>query len=642
MRVLSHHFKEFLSALREGKRVVCQEDGSWHIESFVRNLFNRLFIADEKRIIGIGNALVAAMNRVEHIPVRFSDEDGIACEQSVDFDMYLQAADHVISMLRALDNKHASRVASSLARRQIGLLYRLEEVNGGFDPQAVDMTLLNKLKSMVIEWRSNNPVIDEVALSPQDLLRLQETSRYHSFVNLLLEDEHVREAFMVWIGRDAVDPVVFIQFPAVQERLTDSLLACRIGRMGGHQLKVQKIAGEKVVTLPFEGRDVNILDEEKTVTLRGNYAATVEEIFNSFAKKNSEVGNFEYFAHGVMNWNVHKWAWWDADAQEYRCIDLTRERWWEQLPLFEVLTTEQASRRYEVPLDGVKWSVSATAVRERPHLDFERTHAFFEVAIPFGEGRYAIFDMGKYAKLYPASTLDGLTMLADNMHATVSYPDDCSYSTHRQWAHQAFEMSPEDGVAIMEKIKNDMIKGMEHNFVYQIESDNCARWVHDVLESVVGQHRLPDMFRQHLLDTTPEGAAAPIFRALNLLPRWLATPIMANLHRLFGAHRGRWIVEHGQRVYKSLTRHEFWKTGIVYLPSRLVMLRKSGILKPLLLESTRLCAAAKNYAHTVVSAVARHLKMWVRKTVHLLNDTSEQRERRNDRRAHLEVIVSLE
>ena len=152
---------------------------------------------------------------------------------------------------------------------------------------------------------------------------------------MLLKSNALQEQFFEWALRDRNPVGIFVEYPAIQQKLTDNLLQTRIGRLGGQALNIKKVnlqgkenIKEKVVTLLFEGKPISILDENQEIIFKGNYRLTLREVFNIFHNKESEVGNLEFFHEGIVNWNTHRLGSWNADKGEYERIDLQQANWW--------------------------------------------------------------------------------------------------------------------------------------------------------------------------------------------------------------------------------------------------------------------------------------------------------------------------
>lgn len=460
----------------------------------------------------------------------------------------------------------------TLRQRILALAYRLEGVNGGLDKGKGSLKLFEQLRVALALWKQNQPIFQEKALTETDNEQLKLTANFHQFAELILKSSLLQDRFFNWIIRDQNEIPVFIQFPALVQKLMECNLTGRLSCLGKHHLKIVKEPiGEgiraKIVTLPFEGKDFDILNENRTVTFRGQLKMTIKEIFEVFKHKELKAGNLEFMLDGIINWNIHHLGFFDAEKNGFVQIDMENPEWWKQLPLFEVLTLKQAKLRYGEFLNGRNWSAAAAASRGSPTLSYEKTHAFLELAIPIGFQKYAVYDFGKLAYQYPGNLLELLDVFCKNVHATVAFPDDNVFFSHRQQAIHAFPISEEQGIKLMQLIKEDILEARRYNFIYQIESENCAKWVNKKLEAILGSDQVPNLYRMQLLDTEPESAVMTLFKVIKKLPTNWQVPVLSFLHLFLGAFRETTVEENGQMVKKSLAKHSFFKTGEVYLPA---------------------------------------------------------------------------
>lgn len=572
MNFINHDMKNFLEALRSGAPVCCTPKGEW----FTAGFFRRLVSSEEDRLITVAQGFVKSIDELESVPVRFD------MDQAVDYDSYVAAAEVILEKLNTFSSVAAFDASFNLLHRLISLRYRLEGVNGGFDTVAPDIDESVYLRRQVREWKEKQPLIARKELTEGDLKRIQETVSYSQFLLLLACDGDLRESFFIWTIRDKMSPAAFIQFPAMQEKITASSLAGRIGRVNGQMLQITKIvtsAGvEKIMTLPFEGRNVNILDDKLAYTFRGNFTLTVARIFEIFANKFARAGDIELLAEGVINWNYLKMGWYDADQNRYHVVDVKKPGWWKRLPVFEVISLETARERFGNHVNGKNWNIAAAASRGSATLDYENTHAYLDIAIPVGNGNYAIYDFGKIANEFPTNMKETLSMFALNVEASVAYPDESIYYSHREHAYYSFPMTPEQGMKCMESITEDILVARENNFLYQIESDNCAKWAQEKIAAGIGEENIPNLFQMHLLATEPVGPVAHLFKFLRKLPKELRTYVLTRLHIPLGAGRKTYINMGGKRIAKSLSKHEFFETGIVYLPAYLHRQQEMGLI----------------------------------------------------------------
>ncbi|CRX38055.1 hypothetical protein [Estrella lausannensis] len=570
-------FNALLDNVTEAWGKVWKNFPPWKENVFFKRLvagYSTLFLPSKKQIRSTIVSLERELALSEKEPLLFAETSSASVTESF-HDLLAQVKTWVQENDPSDEDMKRSFV--SLKRAAIGLTYRLKRRNS-----LVSLKLCNRLRVRVSEWKKLEKSIESQNLDPSDLMAIQTTSCYPLYVDLMLEEEELFNEWARFSIRDKVDPAVYIEFPKLAQRLIDCNLASRIGRLGS-KLKIEfkrRPDGllQKIVTMPFDGKAVNVLEDDTRVELASNFTLTVGEAFEIFRNKNVRVGDLEYLAEGVTNWNVHKWGRWNPLRQDYDLINISHPKWWLLLPTFEIISRREAEERYEVELKDGQWCAAATATSLTKTLDYENTHAFLELAIPMGDGNYNIVDFGKFATVFPSSFLEAMSMFCHNLHATISFPDENIFYLHRARAYQPFVMNEAQAERMMDLIRKDMVKGMELNFVYQIESDNCAKWVHDLLTQVMGHDQVPEMFKIHLLDTEPTSFVAHIFSMIKLLPVTWQTAVMTFFHLPMGASRTTWIFEKGKRVAKSLTQHEFWESGIVYLPALLLKLKEKGML----------------------------------------------------------------
>ncbi len=567
----------FIQAIRNRQTMVLEPTGQWSIESSWKDRLTRFVGVKECNILSLAKAFMVCLDHLEAVPVRFH-----AMAQSVDFHAYLLAGKAIKEALSTSSSVKAVQIKQQLQYRLIGLRYRLESVNGGLDPVTSDEDLVVSLMKAAGDWKKNQTVFLDPSLSEKDSEKLQHVCGYQVFAIHLLQDVSLQDRFFTCVLRDNNPVEPFVEYPGMQERIKACNLQSRIGRHGGKGLNIVKIPSsrmlEKHLTLPFEGTPISILDDERVVTFKGNYPLSIRQIFEIFRNKDYDIGNVEFMADGIINWNTYRMALWDDILKAYQPIDLNQAEWWKQLPCFELITEEEGLIRYGVELNGKDWIVAPTATRTSPNLDFENTHAFFEVAIPIGQHKYQVYHFGKFGIYMLATLYEQMAGFCETVPAVISYPDLNVFYTHRQTTCCPFILHAQSGIDLMEAIKQDILKGRQGNFVYQVESENCAKWTHEILVSIVGSERVPNLYKMPLLDTHPVGLVARIFRFVKTLPTKIQVRVLTSLHLLFGAWRGTWIHENGCDVWKSLLTHEFWETAEVYLPALLVEQKVNGTL----------------------------------------------------------------
>lgn len=585
MKKLSENLQHFIQALESDLTIVLNGDG-WREESTCLSWLRKCFHFEGGREISLAKEFLLHLDNLENSPIFFSNANNKACLQPIDYSSYLRAGKAIEKRLESLSSEKAKMVLYELRRRILALSYRLELSQGGQDKTVMfSESLLQALKERAVVWKRSQVSFERKSLTKQEEQQLRRVCSYPFFIALLFSHSAMEDSFFDWILRHGLSPEIYIEFPANQEKIAQSGLQARIGRVGPNLLKLEKRLSlvqedrwEKQVTLPIEGRQVNLLDENQILTFKGNYQLSLKEILDCFRNKFRFVGNLEFFSEGIINWNDHKLGYWDADKQDYEQINLSKEAWWNQLPHFETLTRTQVFEKYGLHLDGIHWLVAPYATRGSATLDFEQTHAFFEIAIPDSKGDYQIFNFGKFGTHFPTNFIENFEFLCEMMEATIAYPDENIFYSKRQHTLYPYALTSLQGQRLMDKIRADIQRARAGNFIYQIESENCAKWTYEILKEVLGPDQVPNFYRMSLLDTQPTGVVGKLFDMVRLLPRKFQGKTLTHLHFPFGAWKGKWIFEKGKKIWISLMSHEFWHSAEVYLPALLFEHPESEIL----------------------------------------------------------------
>lgn len=465
--------------------------------------------------------------------------------------------------------------------RLLALKYRVERISPLLTPNE---KTLDWLKKLATEWKEKNSLFWEKKLNPKEIKYLEITATYSDFTELLgIQD--FQDHFFNWIIRDRCPPKVFIEYPHLTGLINDHALNGRIGVVGGDKLKIQKVKKggyfQKIVTLLFEGRDIDILDFSKTIIFRGGLTLTIGEIFTLFRDKVKRFVDVEFFAQGITNWNAQHMGYFVPSKNKYEEISLSQREWWRQLPPIEILTLEEAKKRFGQQINGFNWWVSANAAREYLNLNFEKCHAYLEIAIPYKDGTYNIYDFGKFARFFPYGVVEDMAFFTVTTAATIAYPDENIYHTTRQQVGYGFELNHFQGLELMDEIKQDIIDARNGNLIFQVETENCAQWIQTHLEDILGFDNIPNLFRIKLLKSDAKGVPGFVFNLIRKLPARFHTNAIQAIHYPFGAWKGLYVVDRqGQKIFKALNKSQFWSDIVVYLPALLHKQFERGFVKP--------------------------------------------------------------
>ena len=407
-----------------------------------------------------------------------------------------------------------------LRDRIASISYRLNILKPGDE----SVEILTALKEEALAWKENKPQFDEKGLTSDELGKLKEVTTYIKYSERLIADKELRETFFDWIlGKgNTVRPIV--EFPATVKKINNCLLGGRIGFHGGTALKVEEEKG-KILTLPFEGRRINILDPKKEVTFKSGYKVSMKEVFEIFKNRLYEVGDLEFLQGGICHWNPQKWA-----------IDLEAERWWEQLPAIETISFAEVKERYGVSCNGEDWIFNVRASREKPSLDIVGTHSFLEFAIP-NENGYQVYYIGKFTDGFPRNFWQELNVLTNVYDAVLLYPDENIFNLHRQHAGHAAVATEKEAKAVMQSILEDILNAQKGNFKFQFITENCSHWVWNLLHQHLKEARIPNLFGMSFIEVESTGIVGKFFQFIRILPTRLCVIVLYLFFFLIGGWR---------------------------------------------------------------------------------------------------------
>lgn len=603
------HLPTFVKEVKNGSDLRVASGGDFYVESSAQKTLRSVFNLEERRWTEVLNVFHNAIRALESIPVRFLN-NGTRAVQVVNFQMYLTAIDALLNRTQFIRGMKIQKARLRIKREKIALLYRLESSNGGIDPIETNQESNASLFHAAQVWKNSQTIYSDTNLSQKDIETLQSSNAYPKLVQLILSDNDLATQFFIWTLRDGIALRPFVEFPGKVETLNRYDFNGRISRQGGTDLKVQFVESEdsfeKILSLPFEGVDISILDENRLILLRGNYGLTLREVYQVFDQKKYEAGNLEYMADGVINWNAHHWGWWDADNQIHQQVDFSESQWWTQLPLFDHYTVKEAREKFGNHLTGAEWNLAVHTTRLSKDLDFENTHSYISIAAPQGDGTYLVYTLGKCTFRFPPTLIQALFNIGETTEATIAYPDENVYYTHRQKTRFSYAISENEAMRYFDSVKHDMLLSREGNFIYQIQSENCAKWAYEKFIHTIGQERVPVIFNLQFLGSLPHGPMGKLFDLLRSLPEKWQVPVTTTIHYLLGAHKGRLIIEKGQVVWKSLTYHSFWSDIVIYHPAMLYKKQELGhIGKSVSFGITMVGIAASRLARQVIHALFR-------------------------------------
>lgn len=579
---IQDHLEEFTEILQKDLSIQCDKEGNWSKESTCQKITRILTLnrCNSDLLITIAKSFCRTLDTLERTPVIFSNDRKFIQPQLVQFSKYFEAHKIIASKLKQSPTPKIKQELNILQQRIIGLKYRIEALHGGIDKkECQDERLIEYSLALASRWKSKQELYPEQdkKLSQRDISKIRELSHYSEFTRILFRDKKLQDDFFKWTIRDNNNAAEFIEFPATAERLKTCLLDKRIGRLMPEELRIkkdkipEKEIAQKIICLPFFNghavQHVSILDESKRVVLNGEQRSfTINEIFNNFARKKFTPGNLEFFSKiGITNWSNFEFGPWNTAKQSHLRIDFEKKEWWKQLPIVEEMTKEQIENKYRLKLNQGEWIRCISSTRETPDFDLLKRHGYIEMAIPQDNGLYAIYAFGKFPKTYASSKLSQLRLLSQTIEARIEYPDQNIFYSQRQRAAHPKVKTPEQGLQIMTRIKNDICKALEGNLTFQLAGENCAHWAEETIVCEEGKEA-PNPFKM------PVAKMHPSQPKLNYLVK--SVPLL----RLFASIDGKTIEENGVKVYKTTHFDEKPEEIKQYQPAHLNEQIEQGVL----------------------------------------------------------------
>lgn len=473
--------------------------------------------------------------------------------------------------LKALDRKVQKNPLISpkkkiaFSSKLVSEAYRLGKNYGGKnrldqpDPEGLGILTAEALKwkKKQIRFTGNNE-----SLTEEDKTQLAEIARYPACVALCVKKPQFFNEFLNWSILYRLSVRVFVEFPKVSKSIDGALLK---GRLEGEDPTLLKFHerkdGVKDVTLPFEGKDVSLLDEKKKVELAKGLILSISQIFKMFANKNLKEGFLTFYKGlGVTNWDSMELGPYNPKTKKVDSIDLTQKNWHRQLRMKATYTTDEATEKFGFRCDGKTWVMTVVASRAEKRLDVLSGHSFFRLAIPRDDDS-GIYDYtygwGKFAKKYPQNGLHAAGYLFAPKKGTLQNPDNNEfYPREKKEFH--YPMTPEKGAGCLDSLKDDILMARKNQLSFQFLIKNCTDWLVDKMRTFVGIEE-SKLFDLPYLKLEPSGFLGTVLKIIRKVPDWLRKCVLNALACVFcGWKRMKVTHENGKKETVSVLKTPPW------------------------------------------------------------------------------------
>lgn len=539
----------------------------------------RLINCENRQQISLGRECQRLLDKIEKVPVVFSEDPSKTIEQKNYYAACLKAAKLVVHVLSSSQSTNVKGALQNLMQRVTALQYRIEAVNGGLDRLDIDLTLTKQLCEAALSWKETHSLIVKKELTAEEIKKLEEVSTYPEFAKQILSKRSMN-CFFNWILQNNNEVGHYVEFPATCSRLKSVYIASRIGRLPKtFQIRKEEKGGtgtfEKVATLPFliknKTEHINILDETQTVELDWNDGTkifTINEIFNVFSRKNNEVGDLEMFKDGIRYWNCH----------QIGSIDLTLADWWNQLPIIEEITKEEMEKRIDDLLPSNEWIVFAKSSRTTPDMDLDKRHGYFEIAIPTSDGTYRVYPFGIFPNAFPETIPELVSFLGNTNRAKISYPDENFFYTHRQQASHPIKLTDDEAKLFMRNLQKELIRSRFGQLIFQFGAENCAYWAQSLINTIDAKKH--NFFKLEYVKSYPlNPLLKAIFNFLRNVPEFCRKAAIKAVDRCFWSSRGMWVLNDRKKSFKSHHTSPVRNECVIYQPGYLHQQIAEGKIK---------------------------------------------------------------
>lgn len=584
---INTNITSFTEHLENNIPISCSKAG-WKrmgcVERFMDRIFSRLNQYRDSRLESIGKCFLSAMDTLERCPVEFNSEIILQNQQS--YAEYLKSSKVVKKLLFTSKSKKIHSLLNDLAVKTVALKYRIEGENGGLNPDIkIDGMIYNQVVGLALKWKQTQPLYLNPVLTQNNLDKITEACSFPKFTKLLLRDSKLQDAFFKWALRDNNGVSQFVQFPFVCNRLKNSFIAARLNNYHGDALTIAKIekAGsilkldtrEKVLQLPFyngiKAVKINILDESREVTLNRGWKLTIKNIFEIFANKNKQPGYLEFLGvNGITNWSICDLGEWDPHTNSISHIDLSDSDWLSKLPFCRIKSLEEIKELYGITHIS-DWLFVYHATRESDDLSLSKRHSFVEIIKPLNNGQYAIYPFGEYPEDFPEGIFASIAEVDATSYAYIQYPDENINYPHRQHAVFAEQISSENGLKILESIKQDVLRAQTNNLIIQPRNENCSFWSQKIGQKVENTAPI-NPFKIKIIQSDT-------FSFIGRLPARVQPIFIAALDFLLCSFRGKTVKEDGKDVFKSISAMPKHEKPFIYQPGWLHQQIKVGDLQ---------------------------------------------------------------
>jgi len=206
-----------------------------------------------------------------------------------------------------------------------------------------------------------------------------------------------------------------------------------------------------------------------------------------------------------------------------------------------------------------------------PNLSARDTHSWIEIAIPLEDGTFNLLSIGKFTKVFPITTWEQLQFIYRTYQGILTIVDPNKFHHSRSRIAVPFPpLAKDQFIQLMGALRQDLLRAQKEDFVFQVQGDNCARWVQKMVNILFPNLGIELFSMSHDDIIIPFFIMPFIWIQRNIPIESVKNAFRMSLGLFLGALEGQEFTnETGEKVFTRLYDDVNWNKGTLELPAKL-------------------------------------------------------------------------